>query len=513
MTATLVGAAPAAAAETAVDGITYEHVDESNPALGAAAIGYDAAQNPTHPHVSVAPAVTLDGIDVPVVAVGPDAFRASAIESASVPSSVREIDAFAFAYNDALTDVDLEDGVEAIRSHAFRNSALSSVELPDSLTALGHQAFFSNQLSSVAIPNGITEIGISTFARNALVEVTIPSHVTAIRERAFAENSLERVVIAAGLDEVGWNAFDLNPALESIRFLGLPPTLGNVGTTSDPSGNPIATDPATAPRIEFLWENGDDQIADGFPWPSWNGFATVPVVDVQFSSATSEVETREVLLDQVSEGPWGTLTDDEVPVFTRPGHAHTGWWNAATYEPWEPGDPIVEPTTLIASWIDLDRPRSIELAASPAAPTVGERVTITATAINAAGDVLGDVTDDQSFEVSPAASVEIDGNEFVFSSAGSYTVTSIDWSTEIAAEITIVVADALDESPALGDETPAPADEVPAPTEADGEAPAVPLAPTGGDPTSIALAIGVASALAGLTTLSGARRRIRAKES
>lgn len=185
----------------------------------------------------------------PVTTIGNAAFRDSSVTSVTIPASVTEIGANAFAGCTNLTSVTyggdwsnltiqsgnpaVEDAakdaaneqlfdfefilnntavvvtnykykgtaadvtipsrykgkpVTAINNAAFPNSAVTSVTIPDSITSIPDAAFVNcSQLTNISIPNSVTYIGFSAFDGCAsLKSITLPSSLRTIGNSAFA---------------------------------------------------------------------------------------------------------------------------------------------------------------------------------------------------------------------------------------------------------------------------------------------------------------------------------------
>ena len=84
------------------------------------------------------------------------------IRSVVIPSTVKSIGKYAFAYN-KITSITLSNGLETIGESAFLQNQLTSVTIPESVTSIGEYAFAYNQLTSLTIPNSVTSIRDSAF--------------------------------------------------------------------------------------------------------------------------------------------------------------------------------------------------------------------------------------------------------------------------------------------------------------------------------------------------------------
>ena len=154
--------------------------------------------------------------------------------SYDVPTSVKVIGREAFRgessdRDNALSHVNLPDGLEKIEWAAFRNAeGLSSIVIPDSVKTLETYAFDScGNLESVTFPAGIEEIPDGTLSFDSkVVSVVIPEGVKRIGDEAFRLTSVSSIDLPEGLTEIKANAFDGCAKLERVS---LPSTLTTIG--------------------------------------------------------------------------------------------------------------------------------------------------------------------------------------------------------------------------------------------------------------------------------------------
>ena len=129
----------------------------------------------------------------------------------TIPSSVTNIENFAFNYCSGLTSVAIPASVTSIGYYVFGScSGLTSVTIPASVTSIGTAAFRScTSLASVTIPASVTSIANAAFSYcTSLTSVTIPTGVTTIENDAFAGcTSLVSVTIPTGVTTIGSSAF------------------------------------------------------------------------------------------------------------------------------------------------------------------------------------------------------------------------------------------------------------------------------------------------------------------
>lgn len=215
---------------------------------------------------------------VTVTTIGTDAFLGLNITSVTIPASVTEIGANAFAGCTNLTSVNyegdwskltiqsgnpaVEDAVNAqlfdfefipnntavivkkyngtaadvtIPSHykgkpvtmidhaAFHDSAVTSVTIPDSVTSIPDYAFaFCSQLTNISIPNSVTFIGFSAFnSCTSLKSITLPSSLSTIQSSAFFNcGNLETIRIPVSVTFIGNYAFAGCPSSMTVTYPG-----------------------------------------------------------------------------------------------------------------------------------------------------------------------------------------------------------------------------------------------------------------------------------------------------
>lgn len=215
----------------------------------------------------------------PVTTIGNAAFRDSSVTSVTIPASVTEIGANAFAGCTNLTSVNYEgdwsnltiqSGNPAVEDAAneqlfdfdfipdntavivirykgtaadvtipsrykgkpvtmidhaafHNNSAVTSVTIPDSVTAIPDDAFgFCSQLTNISIPNSVTFIGFSAFnSCTSLKSITLPSSLSTIQSYAFYNcGNLETIRIPVSVTSIGNYAFDVCPSLMTVTYPG-----------------------------------------------------------------------------------------------------------------------------------------------------------------------------------------------------------------------------------------------------------------------------------------------------
>lgn len=215
---------------------------------------------------------------VTVTTIGTDAFLGLNITSVTIPASVTEIGANAFAGCTNLTSVNyagnwsnltIQSGNPAVQDAAnaplfdfeftpdntavivirykgtaadvtipsrykgkpvtmidhlaFHDSAVTSVTIPDSVTAIPDDAFsYCSQLTNISIPNSVTFIGFSAFnSCTSLKSITLPSSLSTIQSYAFYNcGNLKTIRIPVSVTSIGNCAFDVCPSLMTVTYPG-----------------------------------------------------------------------------------------------------------------------------------------------------------------------------------------------------------------------------------------------------------------------------------------------------
>lgn len=136
-----------------------------------------------------------------VTVIGASVFNSSDITEVTIPSSIKQIEDYAFSSCHSLAKVNLNEGLEILNNSVFFNcSALKEIKLPDSLKEIGPRAFSGTSLNNVVLPDSgkLTKIDEFAFYQSLeLTDITIPPCVTSIPDNTFSECSKEVTIHGA----------------------------------------------------------------------------------------------------------------------------------------------------------------------------------------------------------------------------------------------------------------------------------------------------------------------------
>ncbi len=148
----------------------------------------------------------------------------------TLPDTISTVGEHAFDnyLSGSIYQVNLNQGLLAIRTYAFARTGFRELVLPDSVKIMDARAFTECQnLKTVTIGKGLTGISREAFAYcPSLAEVVIPSNVTAIGTEAFHGcSSLKIVHFSEGLQMIDGGAFEKSglPSIDlpdSVKYIG-----------------------------------------------------------------------------------------------------------------------------------------------------------------------------------------------------------------------------------------------------------------------------------------------------
>ena len=207
----------------------------------------EVVANPSHQYkgdIVIPEAITYEGKEYIVTAIGESAFFQRNITSITFPNSITSIDRAAFYCCSLLDSVVLPEKVTVIGDMLFANcTSLRRVVIPEGLTLIDNSAFNScYSLDSLIIPNSVTRIEDWAFALcKGLTYVEMSRGLTYVGRGAFGDCSALNTVIIPDLSSwsmINFGDYNSNPLTttktlkinnEEIRDLVIPDDVTYIG--------------------------------------------------------------------------------------------------------------------------------------------------------------------------------------------------------------------------------------------------------------------------------------------
>lgn len=314
----------------------------------------------TGTELAIEPQVQIAGKTYTVTNIGPHSFDGLGLTGVSIPNSIVTIEEYAFAAGDVdldtqqltdrnpLGDLVLPDSVQTIEDYAFGGAILTSLRLGSGVQHIGEGAFIDTGITELTLPDGLRAIGEFAFDMNGLTTLVIPDSVTQIDFMAFAGSPLSTVRIGSGVESIGDLAFSPDSMMAGraaaprslvVTFTGAPPAAfteaGHAGSFGYADGVLVQY------PLEFDARRSTD---GGFTTPTWQGYASVALVNVTF-----DLRGHGEALAPISVPEDSLLTD--LPTPAADGWKFTGWFtDADASDPVDPLVPVTDDLTLYAGW-------------------------------------------------------------------------------------------------------------------------------------------------------------------
>lgn len=215
-------------------------------------------------------------------------FQGSAVETVSLPSTLKSIEPRAFYNCTNLKNIVIPDTVTSIGSEAFRGcSSLASVELPSNLATLSYLSFGDCvALSSITIPKTLVTYNSSILVYGPfegcthLYTATLEEGATTVCDRLFRGSAVETVSLPSTLRTIEQYAFYNCTNLKSIYFSCNAPSVANESFES-------VTATAYYPANNSTWNSNVRQNYGGsLTWTTWSPSITpAPVTPAPTATA------------------------------------------------------------------------------------------------------------------------------------------------------------------------------------------------------------------------------------
>lgn len=192
--------------------------------------------------------VTEYTIEEGITEIGDFAFARSSLTVAAIPEGVEKIGYGAFYHCDALTNVTIPSSVKEIEANAFAQTPWlkgmqnggtpyvvvgdgiliaysgtdSVVNIPDHVKQIGAEAFSGHMgITAVNIPDSVTVIGEGAFSGcKNLKTVNGGRQLKKVCDRAFQDCPLSQIVIPESMEEIGLGAYDCPGGTDTVIFKG-----------------------------------------------------------------------------------------------------------------------------------------------------------------------------------------------------------------------------------------------------------------------------------------------------
>ena len=179
-----------------------------------------------------------------ITKIGVGAFKGAQMKKVVIPSTVTEIDEYAFANCTNLETVVFLCDLQEISAYAFYNcTKLTNVQIPGSVREIGNSAFMKTDIRNVVIGENVETIGTDAFrdcaalaeinfAKQSVLDtigagafagcvslqsLTMPDTVRVLKNSAFVScSALKTVYVSAGLETMESHVFALTPALTTF---------------------------------------------------------------------------------------------------------------------------------------------------------------------------------------------------------------------------------------------------------------------------------------------------------
>lgn len=186
-------------------------------------------------HVTIPASVAHDGVEYPVIEIGPSAFAdCPGLTSVSIGPAVTSIDDEAFARSFSLRRVEFPTSVQRVHHLAFADcSSLDTVDIVSleawckidfmddeacPMTSAHHLRLNGEEITHLVIPDGVTAVSANLFRNcRSIVSVLMPPSVKSIGSYAFCNcESLKTIQIGDSVKSLGYSAMAGCVALQSV---------------------------------------------------------------------------------------------------------------------------------------------------------------------------------------------------------------------------------------------------------------------------------------------------------
>lgn len=166
--------------------------------------------------------------NLPILAIGYQAFLNSEISEVILPSNLKAIFAYAFCQCSNLNSVEFGKNLEEIRDYAFSETNIEKISVPDSVNEIGEYCFARcDNLVEVILSDTITNIPVGLFIDDSnLKNIKFPSSLVSIDDDSFRGTGFESLILPDSVQTIGeWTFSHMN----NIKEFAIPDNVSEIG--------------------------------------------------------------------------------------------------------------------------------------------------------------------------------------------------------------------------------------------------------------------------------------------
>jgi len=233
----------------------------------------------------------------------------NSLKSVTMPSTVKNIDEFAFQNCEGLTSLTLNEGLVTLGNYAFNycTNLKGLVTIPSTVKTIGLDAFNYNKSLDSLVINGADTIKWAAFYQcfNLKGALVIPPTVKYIDASAFyGDTNLTSISIPASVDSLGWSAFGSCSGLKSIYVYSKIPMMLKPDSISS-----VFNEVDTVHCVLFVPFGSKAAYQKANQWKNFKHIEEINTITISQTSLafTSKATTKKIFL--ATNAPWTIESD------------------------------------------------------------------------------------------------------------------------------------------------------------------------------------------------------------